>query len=143
MKNTILCLLAILSSLAAFSQDMGMVSDYASADDFPILGYQYPNEFGVAPIYVDPKDYWLVGKAASLLQQDIHRITGLTPPIITDLASSSPIPFLIIIGSLEQSPLMQRLDKQHMIPGSLHGQWESYILKTTRHRRRPGPGHRR
>jgi hypothetical protein len=132
MKNTILCLLAILFSLAAFSQDMDMVSDRSSADDFPILGYQYPNQFGVAPIYVDPKDYWLVGKAASLLQEDIHSITGLTPPIITDLPSSYPIPFLIIIGSLEQSALMQRLARQHMIPKSLNGQWESYVLKTVR-----------
>ncbi len=135
MKNTILYLLAILSSLAAFSQDLDMVSDRSSADlTFPILGYQYPNQFGVAPIYVDPKDYWLVGKAASLLQQDIHRITGLTPPIITDLPSSYPIPFLIIIGSLEQSPVMQRLARHHMIQESLsqRDQWESYVLKTVR-----------
>jgi hypothetical protein len=130
MKKIILLLLLGLPALVALPQDM--VTDRPSDNDFPILGTQFANQYGVAPIYVDPKDHWLVGKAASLLQEDIRKVTGLTPAIITDLSSSGPIPFLIIIGSLDQSALIKRLARQNMIPASMTGQWESFTLKTVR-----------
>jgi hypothetical protein len=126
MKKNLLFLLIALSVLSASSQEM--VSDHFSADDFPIVS----NGAGVVPIYIDPKDHWLVGTAARLLQEDIRRVTGFTPEIITDLSNAPRIPNLIIIGSMDQSPLVQRLSRQNMIPPSLGGKWESYILRTVR-----------
>jgi Glycosyl hydrolase family 115/Gylcosyl hydrolase family 115 C-terminal domain len=120
----ILVALAILPALTAHSQDM--VTDHPSSDDFPVVS----GLTGVPPIYVDPNDHWLVGKAATMLQEDIRRVTGVRPDIITDLSKQPFIPDLIIIGSLDQSALIQRLARQNMIPSSLNGQWESYILKT-------------
>ncbi len=142
MKKLILWLLAVVltAPLAARSQDM--VTDHNTGDDFPIV----TPSAGAVPIYVDPKDHWLVRKTAACLQDDIERVTGLRPPIITDLPSPRQIPFLIIIGSMDQSPLVQQLARQNMIPASLTGKWESYILKTIRqacHRRRPCPAHHR
>jgi hypothetical protein len=105
-----------------------MISDRWSAGDFPIVS----NSSGVVPIYIDPKDHWLVGKVAVSLQEDIRRVTGFTPVLITDLSNAPRIPNLIIIGSLDQSGLIQRLARQNMIPASLAGKWESYVLKTVR-----------
>ncbi|HEV3326990.1 MAG TPA: glycosyl hydrolase 115 family protein [Puia sp.] len=126
MKKLLLFLLMALPVLTALSQNM--VSDRFEAGDFPIV----TQVSGVVPIYVDPKDHWLVGKAATLLQEDIRRVTGFTPVIITDLSDAPEIPFLIIIGSMDRSPLVQRLARQNMIPPSLNGKWESFILKTVR-----------
>src|ERR1700721_1304436 len=108
--------LAVLPALTAQSQDM--VPDQPSPDDFPIVAH-YPTWTCVAPIYVDPRDHWLVGKAATLLQEDIRRVTGVKPDIINDLSKQPFISDLIIIGSLDQSALIQRLARQNMIPSSL------------------------
>jgi Glycosyl hydrolase family 115/Gylcosyl hydrolase family 115 C-terminal domain len=124
MKRAFIWLLATLTALATRSQDL--VTDRPSGADFPIVS----GSAGVVPIYVDPKDHWLVGKAATLLQEDIERVTGLKPAILTSLTSSGPIPFLIIIGSLDQSPLVKRLARQDRIPATLNGKWETFILKT-------------
>jgi hypothetical protein len=125
----VLVALAVFPALTANSQDM--VPNQPSPDDFPIVAH-YPTWTCIAPIYVDPKDHWLVGKTATLLQEDIRRVTGVKPDIITDLSKQPFIPDLIIVGSLDQSALIQRLARQNMIPSSLNGQWESYILKTVR-----------
>jgi hypothetical protein len=124
MNRLLLFLLFALPALPALSQDM--ISDRWSAEDFPILS----DNSGVVPIYIDPKDHWLVGKVAQSLQEDIRRVTGFTPVLITDLSKAPRIPNLIIVGSLDQSALIQRLARQNMIPASLNGKWESYVLKT-------------
>ena len=126
MKKILVYLLAALATLPTQAQDM--VTDQNTGDEFPLVS----RLSGAVPIYVDPKDHWLVGKTAACLQDDIERVTGLRPSIITDLSSPRQIPFLIIIGSLDQSPLVQQLARQNMIPASLNGKWESYILKTIR-----------
>ncbi|HET6256794.1 MAG TPA: glycosyl hydrolase 115 family protein [Puia sp.] len=126
MKRLLLFLLIALPAATAHSQDM--ISGQWSADDFPI----FSNGSGVVPIYIDPKDHWLVGKAATLLQEDIRRVTGFTPVLITDLSNAPRIPNLIIIGSLDRSATIQRLARSNFIPASLSGKWESYVLKTVR-----------
>src|ERR1700744_2560490 len=105
MKRLILCLLTVLPALRSLSQDM--VSDHFNADDFPLVS----NGSGVVPIYIDPKDHWLVGKAAQSLADDSRRVTGFTPTILTDLAKVPRLPNLIIIGSLDQSSLIQRVPR--------------------------------
>ena len=85
----VLVAIAVLPALTAQSQDM--VPDQPSPDDFPIVAH-YPPWTCVTPIYVDPRDHWLVGKAAAMLQEDIRRVTGVKPPIITDLSKQPFIP---------------------------------------------------
>jgi hypothetical protein len=126
MKKIILILLAAIPAMAALSQEM--ISDSYAANDFPIVS----EGSGVVPIYFDPKDHWLMGKVAIALQEDIRRVTGFTPAIITSLSDAPRIPYLIIIGSLDQSAMIQRLAHQNMIPSTLNGKWESYVLKTVR-----------
>ncbi len=127
MKKIFLYLLAALAALPASPlQAQNMISDAPSPDDFPIVA----GLTGVTPIYVDPNDHWLVGKAASMLQEDILRVTGFKPAIITDLSKGPRLANVIIIGSLDQSQLTQRLPRQNMIPSSMKGKWESYVIKT-------------
>ena len=124
MKRILTCLLAALTALSAHSQEM--ITGDPSGDEFPIVS----GLTGATPIYIDPNDHWLVGKTASMLQEDILRVTGFKPAIITDLSKGPSLPNVIIIGSLDHSQLIQQLARQNMIPSSLNGKWESYILKT-------------
>lgn len=81
-------------------------------------------------IYVDSTDHWLVNKAASLLQDDIERITGKRIPLLQSLPKQE-IRQLIIIGSLDQGSLVQKLAHTHRIPADkIQGKWESFLLKT-------------
>ena len=124
MKKILIYLLAALATLPAHSQDL--ITDRPAGDEFPIVS----GLTGATPIYIDPNDHWLVGKTASMLQEDIRRVTGFKPAIITDLSKGTRLHNVIIIGSLDHSQLIQRLARQNMIPSSLNGKWESYILKT-------------
>lgn len=100
---------------------------------FPIVSSYY----GSAAIYTDSSDHWLVKKAASLLQDDIERITGQRIPLIQSLPKQD-IRRLIIIGSLDQGSLVQKLARSRRIPANkIQGKWESYLLKTIRN---PLPG---
>src|SRR5579863_817577 len=123
MQRLFLSLLVALHTVTALSQDL--ISDRSEPGDFPIVS----KGSGVVPVYIDPKDHWLIGAVARALQDDIQRVTGLTPVLITDLSNAPRIPNLIIIGSLDQSPLIQRLASRNMIR-NLSGKWESYVLKT-------------
>ena len=127
MKRLALFLLAALPVLAIQSQDL--VTDYYMPGSFPIVS----RNMGATAIYVDPQDHWLVGKATALLQQDIERVTGIRPAIITSLAVPMPVRNLIIIGSLDQSALIKQLARQNMIPSEkLAGKWETFLWKTIR-----------
>src|SRR5580692_3081845 len=123
MQRLFLSLLMVLPTVTALSQDM--ISDRFEAGDFPIVS----KASGVVPVYIDPKDHWLIGAVARSLLEDIQHVTGFTPVLITNLSNAPRIPYLIIIGSVDQSPLIQRLARQNMIP-ALNGKWESYVLKT-------------
>ena len=83
-----------------------MITDRFSETGFPIIS----NGSGVAPIYFDPKDYWLVGQVARSLRDDIRRVTGSAPELLTQLPKHRHIPDLIIIGSLGQSAMIRQLD---------------------------------
>ena len=124
MKKCIFILLAILPFLAQ-SQRNRFNNEGLLSPGFPIV--TGPN--GPTPIYVDPKDHWLVGEVAVLLQQDIQRVTGVTVPIIDSLPKRI-VPYLIVIGSLDQSTTVQWLARTKRIPADqLKGKWEAYSIR--------------
>lgn len=80
-----------------------------------------------ATIYVDSGDYFLVHKAAELLQGDIQKVTGNKPGISNALPTSGTA---LIIGSLDHSSLIRQLVKKNKIQvGKLQGKWESYQIQ--------------
>jgi hypothetical protein len=81
-----------------------------------------------ATIYVDPGDDWLVNKAATLLQNDIEKVTGKKPVIVNNLSSAGKN--VIIIGTLEGSPTIKKLVSSKKInPNTIRGKWEASQLQ--------------
>ena len=79
-------------------------------------------------IYTDEKDYWLVQKSASLLQQDIEMVTGKKPEILHSMPASAQN--IIIIGSVGQSPTIGQLIQQKKIDvNKIKSKWEGYQLQ--------------
>lgn len=74
-------------------------------------------------IYVDTADYWLVNKAAALLQDDIERITG-TRPVLIHILPTTPIDQLIIISSIDHCPIAEKQSTDR-----IRNKWESFFLK--------------
>lgn len=82
-----------------------------------------------AVIYVDPGEPELVKTAATLLQQDIERVTGKKIPVISEMGPSAKN--VIAIGTLQQSSFLKQLAAQKKInPAAINGQWEGSLLQT-------------
>src|SRR5689334_14384392 len=82
---------------------------------------------GPAPVYVDEKDHKLVKKAAALFQQDMEAVSGKKPALYTSTSLSLSAPTVIIIGSLDNSPIIKRLVKEKKLDvKGILGQWEAY-----------------
>jgi len=121
------CILGLLLSRAAFA--IGQVSYVESVSrpgSFPIAQAKT-----CAPLYVDTADYTGVVRAAGDLQADIERVTGCKPAITHEtngLGSN-----VVIIGSLEKSPLVKRLAST----AAIAGKWESFLIQVVP---KPMPG---
>ena len=109
MKRTILFLLSAFPLLTTTAQDFPLVS----------------KDQGCTPIYVDPQDHWLVKKTVEILQDDIERLTGAKPVIITTLPAA-PIASLIIVGSRDHSAIIQQLLQKNRLSAAQTGKWEAY-----------------
>ena len=121
MKRIFVVLLSALSTLTA------------AAQGFPLV----TRATGATPIYVDPQDHWLVSKVVGLFAQDVQRVTGTQPAILTDFSQAAKSPDLIIVGSMDSSPLIRQLIKRKILPGDRQGKWENYLIQTVR---QPFPG---
>jgi hypothetical protein len=89
-----------------------------------------------ASIYVDPKDWPGVIRAAGDLQSDITRVTNVKPAILSEAAE--PVRNAIIIGTIGKSRIIDDLIRDGKIDGSrIAGKWESFLLQVVR---RPKPG---
>ena len=76
-----------------------------------------------AAIYVDAADFPGVIRAAGDLQADIRRVTDCTPSITHDPTRLGP--HAIVIGSIEKSPLVQKLTDTSAIARK----WESFLIQ--------------
>lgn len=89
------------------------------------------NDNDLVTIVVDENDNQTVQLAANLLADDIERITGKRPEIVTKLSKVKGN--AIIIGSLETSKIIQKLNKKvGLNSDAIAGKWEvySYQLNT-------------
>jgi hypothetical protein len=121
MKRTVLILLAWGLTSVVFAQQAILPNSAPGA--FPIAAPQK-----ATPIYVDAGDHWLVQKAAALLQTDIEKVTGQRPDTAHSLAAAPAN--IIIIGSLDQSPLLKQLVQAKKIKtDSITGKWEAFQIQ--------------
>lgn len=94
----------LLSAAAALAQPRPRLELNESAQGLTLI-----SGGRVAQIQTDPQDHAVVGLAAGLLRADLQRVLGRSPkPSKSGRAD-------IIIGTLERSPLLQRLVAEHAI----------------------------
>lgn len=106
------------------------ISTKKDIGSFPVAAVQ------AAPIVTDEKDHWLVDKAASLLQEDIEKVTGKKPAILHALNTQSKN--IIIVGSLDRSKLIADLVRTKKINvDSIRNKWEAYQVQVVSN---PYPG---
>lgn len=120
MKKILLILLAWLYTSALLSQQTILTKYQAGA--LPLVA-----DKKATPIYVDATDHWLVQKAAALLQTDLQKVTGTKPLVSHALPKQTKN--IIIIGSLDQSPLIKQLVQTNKLPvDSIKGKWEAFQI---------------
>jgi hypothetical protein len=86
----------------------------------------------VADIYVDNRDAKLANMAAGLLADDVQRVTGKRPRIVTDPARLAG--HAIFIGSIGNSRLIDRMIAAKKIDVSdVQGRWETCKLQVLDH----------
>ncbi|MGA2131589.1 MAG: glycosyl hydrolase 115 family protein [Bryobacteraceae bacterium] len=115
-KFPLVCLLALPCGLYGLGQ-VSYVETAARPGSFPITQGKT-----CASLYVDPADYAGVIRAAADLQADIERVTGCKPAITHDAGT---VGHVIVIGSLEKSPLVTRL----VDTTSIAGKWEAFLTQ--------------
>jgi hypothetical protein len=129
MKKTVFAILINFSVSGIFGQQAILSKNEPGA--FPIVAAKK-----ATAIYVDANDHWLVQKATALLQTDIEKVTGHKPDTAHTLTQASKN--IIVIGSLDQSPLISQLVAAHKLSvDSLKGKWEAFQLQVIQ---QPWPG---
>lgn len=89
-----------------------------------------------ATIFVDKADWAGVLHAASDLQADVQRVSGIKPELVTGCRPSGDI--AVIAGTLGKSALIDTMVKSGKIKvGGIAGKWESFVIATVN---RPMPG---
>ena len=124
MKTTIGMTFSLLISCCSLNAKVNdIVKQNYEGGDFKLVFNGTP-----AAIYYDSNDYKVVEIAANLLAEDIKNVTGLMPPIYTDLKQIKDS--AVIIGTIGHSKLIDQLINQGKINHvDITGQWETYALQ--------------
>jgi hypothetical protein len=124
-----LCFLLLLPQLQLRAQTV--ITEKNAVGNFPIV-----TTTTVTDLVVDANDYWLVQKAASLLQGDIESVSGKKAVIGNQIPGSAKN--IILIGSLDQSALIKQLVKKNKLSVvSITNKWEAYHIQLVQN---PFPG---
>ncbi len=117
-------LVIIAPAFTGRSFSMDIVSESSTPESFPLV-----NNGQAAVIYLDKSDFAGVLRAASDLQADIERVSGIRPELKTDGTPSGKV--TVIAGTLDKSALIDNLVKAGKIKtDSIKGKWESFIIAT-------------
>ncbi|MGE5520018.1 MAG: glycosyl hydrolase 115 family protein [Candidatus Dadabacteria bacterium] len=110
---------------AASVKAQSLISDHNNKGDFPL----FSSSLGVAAIYTDSTDDWLVQKAAFLLQADIQKVTGKSPLVIHKLSPANKN--VIIIGTTGSAVFKNLEQKQLVNLRDIRNKWETSRLVVT------------
>ena len=119
---TILLFLATLPSCYAIKLDK-YVTNKAAKENFPLA-----SNGKVASILISDVDFPGVLRVVGHLQNDIHRVTTFLPSIIKNKSLTED--YMVIIGTLGTSPIIDQLAKEGKIDASqLQGKWEKFTTQ--------------
>ena len=114
--------LGLLAGADAPAAELSITRDYSRGSVKIVL------DKTVADIYVDANDSKLTNIAAGLLADDVRRVTGRKPRVIStpgQLGSHA-----IIVGSIGRSALVDRLiDSGKVAVNDVRGKWETFTLQ--------------
>lgn len=117
-----LCLGFVLLGLKSFGQ-LQYVSFEPPKDGFTVVDHGK-----AAPLLYSKNDFPGVQLIANQLQQDIKKVSGTRPELLTNQNNLEAAP--IIIGTAGKNELIDRLIAQGKIEASaLEGKWEKFIIK--------------
>ena len=92
-------------------------------------GFAIVNNNEATAIYLSDNDYEGVKKIAQKFQEDIERVTNITPSIISNEIPSNGI--AIIVGTIGNSNLIDQLIEEKKLEVSLiKGKWETFLIQT-------------
>ena len=124
-----LCLVLSLSAFADGSNRFPCVQETPGDGFFPL---------SEAAICTDGADYRVVQIAATMLTDDVERVTGRRPTLLT--AKQLPKSCSVVAGTLGHSRLIDQLvSRQRIDVGAIRGRWESYLITTTEHPKTHAP----
>jgi hypothetical protein len=113
----------LLGPLFGFAQ---VVIKYEGTESrqFPITG-----KAGSAAVFYDTTENTLVAKAANFLAEDIEKVSGKKPPVLT--AGSALPSTVIIVGTVGNNKLINELVANKKLDVStIKGQWERFVIQT-------------
>ncbi|MDX1543610.1 MAG: glycosyl hydrolase 115 family protein [Christiangramia sp.] len=94
------------------------------------------DNISTAQILYDSSDEELIGRSAAFLADDIEKVTGRKPEILSSREETKNN--LILIGTAENSILMEELIETGKLDvDEIRGEWERFIIKTVEN---PYPG---
>ncbi len=114
--------------LCSFTNDiMPQVTETQGENTFPLLS---ANES--ATICIDTKDAKVVEITASMLSDDVERVTGKTLEIMkVNKLTECKSPNIIIAGTIGQNAIIDQLISSKKIDvKEINGKWEAYIITT-------------
>jgi hypothetical protein len=101
-----------------------IITGNPSAIDFQIVASR-----NHASILIDDQDWPVVKLCAGLFRDDVERVTGYKPSLVTSQAEAGSS--CIIIGSIERSRIIKKLIASGKIDVSgVKGNWESCLTQT-------------
>lgn len=130
MSRVLILLITVVFSGSLPSHAQSFVTDKPTPGAFPIIspGPAHTSAPRAASIYVSPTDEWLVHQSATLLQQDIKRVTGITPEIVSTIPSSGNV---IVIGTIHGCAWLDSLASADRLDlDSIKGKWEAFTIAT-------------
>lgn len=91
--------------------------------------FRVATEKTVATVYFDTTDFVAVKTTANLFAEDIERVTGKMPAMVSEKSKLGP--YAVIIGTIEKSQLIKELAQlKKLNTEPLRNQWERYMIKT-------------
>jgi hypothetical protein len=119
----VLFLLLSLIPISLFSQ-VEVNKNSRKDSDFPIA-----SEKSVISVYIDTADFISVKNTARLFTEDIERVTGKKPVIVS---SGEKLPeYVIVIGTIDKNQLIKELvGSKKLNIDSIKNQWERFTIKT-------------
>ncbi len=98
------------------------VEDASGPGRFPIVAAK------AAPIYVDAEDWAGVVRAAGDLRDDVQRVTGSTPAVMSQTGALGAD--AILVGTLGKSRVIDELARAGKIDAArIAGKWESFLIQ--------------